>query len=124
MAKAKPRKEIATHLIKRDYSVNAITTEEAYKEDLKKYFNLVEVKYFWFFSLIIFVLIYLFQRKNPNKVRLLYAEIRYKNPAGQYVRVSGGIDWILYKGLRLQESGIIHDTTTSDHFPHKATFIL
>ena len=30
------RKEIATHLNKQDYSVNAITTEEAYKEDLKK----------------------------------------------------------------------------------------
>ena len=33
------RKEIATHLNELDYSINAITTEEAYKEDLKKYFN-------------------------------------------------------------------------------------
>ena len=33
------RKEIATHLNELDYSVNAITTEEAHKEDLKKYFN-------------------------------------------------------------------------------------
>ena len=36
---------------------------------LKNCFNSVEVKYFWFFTLIIFVLIYFFQRKNPNKVR-------------------------------------------------------
>ena len=33
------RKEIANHLKKLNYKVNAITTEEEYKEDLKKYFN-------------------------------------------------------------------------------------
>jgi len=35
----------------------------------KKYFNDVEYKYFWFTSLIIFVVMWLIQRRNPNKER-------------------------------------------------------
>ena len=33
------RKEIASHLKRQNFIVNAITTEEKYKEDLKKSFN-------------------------------------------------------------------------------------
>jgi 2-polyprenyl-3-methyl-5-hydroxy-6-metoxy-1,4-benzoquinol methylase len=35
----------------------------------KKNFERVEYQYFWFFTLIIFVLMYLFKGQNPNKVR-------------------------------------------------------
>jgi len=35
----------------------------------KKYFNDVEYKYFWFTTLIIFVAMWLIQRRNPNKER-------------------------------------------------------
>jgi 2-polyprenyl-3-methyl-5-hydroxy-6-metoxy-1,4-benzoquinol methylase len=41
----------------------------------KKNFQNVETKYFWFTTLIIFILMYLVQRKNPNKVRFWKAVV-------------------------------------------------
>lgn len=35
----------------------------------KKYFSSVEYKFFWLFTLVIFVLMFIVQRKNPNKER-------------------------------------------------------
>ncbi|MGK0386614.1 MAG: hypothetical protein ACI849_001232 [Patiriisocius sp.] len=41
----------------------------------RKNFQNVETKYFWFTTLIIFILMYLVQRKNPNKIRFWKAVV-------------------------------------------------
>lgn len=42
----------------------------------KKYFNTVETKYFWFTTLLIFIIMALVQHKNPNKVRFWKAVVQ------------------------------------------------
>jgi SAM-dependent methyltransferase len=49
---------------------------------IKSKFKQVTTKYFWFFTLIIFALMFLFQRKNPNKERywktIIYESNKWK----------------------------------------------
>ena len=64
----------------RKMAMNVRTEDEhpLTRKDLKLFkenFKDVEMKFFWFSTLIIFILMYLVQRKNPNKVRFWKAVV-------------------------------------------------